>query len=79
MVLCFLLAVLAGLLISLSGCTAVADSYVEADRRMHDVVAPEWLRYVEEDPAMSEAQVERRRALDRAWEARLRRAEGEAK
>jgi len=59
------------LMLSLEGCSA-SKTYVEADRAVFDVVAPEWADYFGSDAALSNEDKERRRRLIRAWDARIK-------
>lgn len=59
------------LMLSLEGCAA-PKAYVEADRAVFDVVAPEWADYFGNDAALSLEQKERRRRLIRGWAARIK-------
>lgn len=57
------------------GC-APSKAYVEADRLTYEAVAPEYLRYVEADPALSADQRQLRRDNVEAWAIRIRNAGG---
>lgn len=61
---------LLALLFWATGCTVPA-AWVEADRRTHDCLAPEYRAYVDRDPALTEEQRERRRRVLDAWRRRL--------
>lgn len=55
-------------LVLLVGCSFGA----EADRATFDAIAPEYLGYVTQDPALTEEQKERRRQTVRSWEAKVK-------
>ena len=58
------------------GCAGPAESFVKAERAMHDAIAPEHRKYVEADDNLSDEQKARRlRTLD-SWDLLLRKAEG---
>jgi len=61
---------------SLSGCT-LQSSYVEADRRTHDRIAPDFWAYVEADHDLTDKQIQRRRDAIDSWDARITEAEGD--
>lgn len=65
-VLCLLLLVL----LSLAGCQGVSASYAEADAATYDAVAPEYLGYVDADPALTKDQKVRRHETVDSWKAR---------
>lgn len=55
-------------LLLLPSCTAGPDpTFVAASRATHDAVAPEYLRYVDADPALSPEQRTRRHASIDRW------------
>lgn len=55
-----------------TGCADLDALYVQADAATLEAIGPEYERYVDEDPALSEDQRARRlRTLD-AWRARVR-------
>lgn len=69
--------VLAALLIwllALVGCSGVSKQYAEADAATYDAVAPEYLGYVDADPALSGEQRQRRHETVASWKARTDRA-----
>lgn len=57
--------------IFLSGCGSLQGSYVEADRKTFDAIAPVYSAYVLADPQLDEKQRERRLRLIRSWRARI--------
>lgn len=62
-------------LLLLTGCPSWITQYVRADRATYDTVAREYVDYVNNDPNLTEANQDARRAVVEAWLARLRRAE----
>lgn len=63
------------LLILAAGCSPSSE-YVKADRATFDAIAPEYLRYVENDTTLDSDQKARRKRTVSTWEMRLRQAEG---
>lgn len=58
-----------------AGCAALTssapESWVRADRATHDAVAPEYLRYVDNDPAKTQEQKDSRHLTVETWDRRL--------
>ena len=59
-----------------TGCGVVpldspSSAYVRADRATHDAVSPEYVRYVNADPALTPEQRERRLRTIESWRARV--------
>lgn len=63
------------LVLALAGCGSLDATYVDADRKTLDAIAPVYLRYVEADDDLTERERERKRSLIRSWEHRLQDAE----
>lgn len=55
---------------------APLEGYAKADALTKDVVAPEWLRYVDADATLTADQKARRHRTAESWEARIREAGG---
>lgn len=65
---CLLFVLLALCLLLLPSCAAGPDpTFVAASRATHDAVAPEYLRYVDADPALTTEQRTRRHATIDRW------------
>lgn len=65
---CLLFVLLALCLLLLPSCTVGPDpTFVAASRATHDAVAPEYLRYVNADPGLTQEQRDRRRATIDRW------------
>lgn len=62
------------ILFFLSGCNLGG----EADRATFDAIAPEYLGYVTQDPALTDEQKERRRQTVRSWEAKVKQDDPDA-
>lgn len=56
------------LLATMPACAGAPDPlFVGASRAAHDAIAPEYLRYVDADPALTQEQRDRRRATVARW------------
>ena len=55
------------LVLLLCGCATVPRAFLEAEDAIYQAIAPEYLRYVEEDPALSRDQKASRSRTLRAW------------
>lgn len=67
------LALSLSLCLSASGCM-VESSWVRADKSTHDVIAPEYRRYLAADETLTPAKRARRERLVDAWGARVEEA-----
>ncbi len=65
-----LLIAVALLLPILSGCRGVPEAWQEADRATYQAIAPEYLRYIGADPALSEDARQLRRVTVETWRIR---------
>lgn len=70
----WVLCVLLLILLTLAGCQGVSASYAEADAATYDAIAPEYLGYVDADPALDASQKQRRQETVASWKARHERA-----
>jgi hypothetical protein len=72
LVLASLAALLAiAILACLSGCATVPDAYIKADRSTYEKVAPDYLKYVADDPALKEREKADRKLVVDLWRVRL--------
>jgi len=62
---------LALLILIMTGCGTVPQSYVKADSFTYDAVAPEYLYYVAQDDRLDAHQKELRRRTIMSWQARI--------
>lgn len=63
---------------SAGGCAAPDAAFVRAERATHQAVAPEYVRYVRADPALSPEQRARRERTVRTWDLSIRQHEQRA-
>ena len=65
-----------------SGCCATIDviqsDYTAADRATYEVIAPAFLKYVQDDSSLDDEQKKRRERTVATWRLRLEQAEGPA-
>lgn len=52
-------------------CDGVSKAYVKADELTYDAIAPEYLKYVQADEALSDAQKKRRATTVDTWRTRI--------
>jgi hypothetical protein len=71
------LALLCVAAVSCCGCPAVSESYLKADKATFDAITPEYLRYVEADPALDQEKKDRRKRTVESWRLRLDKAGGD--
>lgn len=56
------------------GCV-VDKEYVKADRLTFDAIAPDYVKYVEADPALDQEQKDRRKRTIESWKLRISKSE----
>ncbi len=59
------------MLILLCGCSSVSSQYLRADRATFDVVAPRYLKYVENDEKLSDLKKGIASDVIKMWKARI--------
>lgn len=68
-----------GIVIALAGCAATGDviqaDYVQADRATYEAIAPEYLKYVQDDQTIGADERARRERTVTTWRLRLEQAE----
>lgn len=71
-------ALLLACLSGVCGCATPEAAFVRAERATYQAVAPEYVAYVEADPALSDEEKERRRRTVRTWDLSIRQHEAAA-
>lgn len=64
---------------SLTSCASITRDQVRTDRAAYNAIAPDYLRYVNNDPSLSIQQKSSKKALVDQWEQRLREMEEKAR
>jgi len=62
-------------LLLLAGCAGPNPSYIQADRATYEAIAPEYLRYIQDDARLTGAEVQRRIDTVNTWLRRIEAAE----
>lgn len=55
----------------LTGCATAGETYVRADRSTFKAIAPEYLRYVQDDPGLTETDKQLRIGTLTLWDERI--------
>lgn len=63
---------LVALLLLTAACAGSDPTFVSASRVTHDAICPEYMNYVNADPALSREQRQRRQATCDRWEEAIR-------
>lgn len=61
------------------GCTSPAKEYIKADRLTYEAIAPEFLKYVKDDPNLDDLSKDVRATNLTAWLMRIKKAEESSK